>query len=196
MEQQTIRIMAEPQMDPNKCKFVTDRILVKEGTYKFGNTNEAKGSILAENILEIENIENIMIGGNTVWVTKKPGKEDWRQLGPKIGQAIRSSIGLGKPLVDQTLKEKFSNTDEIKQKVEQVLKEKVNPQVASHGGFIELVDVKFNDIYIKMGGGCQGCASSQATLKQGVEQTLRNEIPELGTIHDATDHAAGANPYH
>ncbi len=47
-----------------------------------------------------------------------------------------------------------------------------------------------------MGGGCQGCSMSQATLKQGIEQTLRQEIPFLGSIYDTTDHAAGLNPYY
>jgi Fe/S biogenesis protein NfuA len=46
-----------------------------------------------------------------------------------------------------------------------------------------------------MGGGCQGCSMSAATLKQGVETTLRSEIPEITEILDTTDHAAGANPY-
>jgi Fe/S biogenesis protein NfuA len=85
---------------------------------------------------------------------------------------------------------------ELADRVKQVLEERVNPGVASHGGRIELVDVDGSDIYLELGGGCQGCGMARVTLKQGVERMLREAIPDLGQVHDATDHAAGANPYY
>jgi Fe/S biogenesis protein NfuA len=57
------------------------------------------------------------------------------------------------------------------------------------------VDVKKNSVYLKLGGGCQGCGSAHMTLKMGVERVIREQIPEVGEILDATDHAAGHNPY-
>ncbi|MCK5649739.1 MAG: NifU family protein, partial [Gemmatimonadetes bacterium] len=84
---------------------------------------------------------------------------------------------------------------EIAEKVRHVLDTQVNPAVASHGGSINLVDVQGTDIYIEMLGGCQGCAMSRMTLKQGVERMLRQEVPEVGTVHDVTDHHSGDNPY-
>jgi Fe/S biogenesis protein NfuA len=85
---------------------------------------------------------------------------------------------------------------ELADRVKQVLEERVNPGVASHGGHIALVDVDGSDIYLELGGGCQGCGMARVTLKQGVEKMLREAIPDLGQVHDATDHAAGANPYY
>jgi Fe/S biogenesis protein NfuA len=61
---------------------------------------------------------------------------------------------------------------------------------------VELVDVKGNSIYVKLGGGCQGCASAKMTLKMGIERILREKIPELGEVLDATDHTAGSKPYY
>ena len=84
---------------------------------------------------------------------------------------------------------------EMADKVRHVLDTQVNPAVASHGGSINLVDVQGADVYIEMLGGCQGCAMSRMTLKQGVEKMLRQEIPEVGTVHDVTDHRSGDNPY-
>lgn len=84
----------------------------------------------------------------------------------------------------------------LAERVQQVLEEQVNPGVASHGGHIALVDVDQNDIYLELGGGCQGCGMARVTLKQGVERMLRESIPELGQVHDVTDHASGANPYY
>jgi len=52
------------------------------------------------------------------------------------------------------------------------------------------------DVYLELGGGCQGCGMARVTLKQGVEKMLREAIPDIGEIHDITDHAAGADPYY
>lgn len=84
---------------------------------------------------------------------------------------------------------------DIKKNIQGVLDEKVNPMVAQHGGVINLLDVKDDNVYIEMGGGCQGCASSSATLKQGVEGILRENFPQINDILDVTDHANGDNPY-
>lgn len=83
----------------------------------------------------------------------------------------------------------------IADRVREVLDQQVNPAIASHGGAITLVDVQDSDIYLEMSGGCQGCAMSRLTLRQGVERMLRQAIPELTGVHDITDHASGVNPY-
>lgn len=86
-------------------------------------------------------------------------------------------------------------TGEIADKVRGVLDSQVNPAIAAHGGMISLVDVEDTDIYVEMSGGCQGCALSRMTLRQGVERMLREAVPELTAVHDITDHASGENPY-
>lgn len=84
---------------------------------------------------------------------------------------------------------------ELADRVREVLDAQVNPAIASHGGAISLVDVQDTEIFLEMSGGCQGCAMSRMTLRQGVERMLRQSIPELTAVHDVTDHASGANPY-
>ena len=86
--------------------------------------------------------------------------------------------------------------DPLAQKVQELLSERVNPGVASHGGYVTLLGVKGKDVFLEMGGGCQGCTMSAATLRQGIEILLREEIPEIRKIVDQTDHEAGANPYY
>ncbi len=80
-------------------------------------------------------------------------------------------------------------------KVTLILNEQVNPAIAAHGGQINLVDVQGTEVYMEMAGGCQGCAMSRMTLRQGVERMIREHVPEVTAIHDVTDHAAGADPY-
>jgi len=83
----------------------------------------------------------------------------------------------------------------IADRVREVLEVQVNPAIAAHGGMISLVNVEETDIFVEMSGGCQGCALSTATLRQGVERMLREAIPELTGVHDITDHSSGENPY-
>ena len=82
------------------------------------------------------------------------------------------------------------------ERVQEVIDEVINPAIAAHGGFVELVDVSDDTIYIRMGGGCQGCAASAATLRMGIERMIREQVPEIASIVDVTDHTAGVNPYY
>jgi len=81
---------------------------------------------------------------------------------------------------------------------QQVLESSVNPSIASHGGRADLVamDEDAKIAYIKLSGGCQGCAMSRMTLSQGIETQLREAIPELASVLDVTDHASGVNPFY
>lgn len=85
---------------------------------------------------------------------------------------------------------------ELAEKIKDVLDAQVNPAVAAHGGEIVLVDVQGTEIFIEMGGGCQGCALSRMTLKQGVERMVRQAVPEITAVHDVTDHGSGDNPFY
>jgi Fe/S biogenesis protein NfuA len=82
------------------------------------------------------------------------------------------------------------------QAVQKVLDESINPAVAAHGGFVTLLDVKDDVVYIALGGGCQGCGMVDVTLKQGIEVMIREAVPSVREIIDTTDHAQGRNPYY
>jgi Fe/S biogenesis protein NfuA len=86
-------------------------------------------------------------------------------------------------------------SDPLSQAIQDVLTKSINPQIASHGGSVELLEVKDNVAYIKMGGGCVGCGMVDVTLKQGVEVAIKAAVPEITAIIDTTDHAKGTNPY-
>jgi Fe/S biogenesis protein NfuA len=72
----------------------------------------------------------------------------------------------------------------------------LNPQIASHGGQVKLLGVEGRTAYVEFAGGCQGCGMAAATLKHGVEATLREHVPDIDEVTDATDHASGTNPYY
>jgi Fe/S biogenesis protein NfuA len=86
----------------------------------------------------------------------------------------------------------------LAQRVVTVLETAVNPSIASHGGRADLVALNDEDgtAYLRLSGGCQGCAMSQMTLRQGIETALLEEVPELTRVLDVTDHAGGENPFY
>jgi len=86
---------------------------------------------------------------------------------------------------------------DVADKVTQLLEQSINPSLASHGGFATLVGVDDkNNVYVTMGGGCQGCSASAATLKEGIQRSIKEQIPEVVEVIDATDHASGENPFY
>src|SRR6266851_1835620 len=90
----------------------------------------------------------------------------------------------------------FDGDDPLAAQVQELLEHQVNPGIASHGGHAQLVGVKDDVVYVAMGGGCQGCSMASVTLKQGIEQILKQAIPRIRAVVDATDHALGNNPFY
>ena len=86
--------------------------------------------------------------------------------------------------------------DPVARAVQDVIDRQINPGVGSHGGMVTLVDVRDGTAYMRFGGGCQGCAAVDVTLKQGVETAIRTAVPGISAIVDVTDHEAGASPYY
>ena len=82
--------------------------------------------------------------------------------------------------------------------VQELLNQQINPQIKSHGGQVDVVRYDEDDsvLFIEMSGGCQGCSSSSATLKNGVETMIYDAFPDVGDIRDVTDHDSGENPYY
>lgn len=186
-----IQIRAEvDQRDIHVCRFTIDRP-VHSGTAIFASAEEAQGNDLAERLFKIPGIEKVELDGYNVAVTQS-GSEDWRQIGKRIGTAIRTFLN---PPPEVAEGDRLP-PEELRNRVQQVLDEMINPGVASHGGFVELLDVQDDNIFIRMGGGCQGCGAADVTLKMGIERLIRENVPQVREILDSTDHAAGHNPYY
>lgn len=83
----------------------------------------------------------------------------------------------------------------IAARIQQVLEEEVNPSLATHGGEAILFDFKDGIVFLKLTGGCQGCSMAGATLKDGIETSLRARVPEVREARDVTRHADGRHPY-
>jgi len=189
-----IKITAQPTADADICKFLLENEISNRAV-GCRSKEMAHGAPLLEALFEIDGIREALVLGNVVTIARS-SSERWSELGRKIGFAIRKIIESGvTPIPDEWEKTPPSAGD-IFDEVEKVLASRVNPGVATHGGRVELVDVKGTAVYLRMSGGCQGCGAANVTLRQGIEKAIRARIPEVTEIIDVTDHASGKNPYY
>jgi Fe-S cluster biogenesis protein NfuA len=189
-----ISITGEP-VDDATCRFIVNRPIYPDGTIRFASPDKALGSPLAERILDIDGITGLTVAGRTITVTKD-GPDPWPVIGKRIGAAIREVLGSGVPPISEGARVESETDRMIREKVQTILDEEINPAVASHGGHVELIDVDDATVYVQLGGGCQGCGMANVTLKQGIEAAIRQQVPEVTAIYDTTDHASGTNPYY
>ena len=213
----SMSIRAEP-IDARRCRFVASRPLDPGRWAYFADRARTLGSPLADRLLGIDGVAAVLIMHDSVVVTRAStgglpligpglarlrrllgdsgaGADAWPELGRRVGAAIRGHVACGEPAVSPAAHAAMPSSAELTDRIRAALDEHVNPVLAGHGGGVELVEVKDNVAYLRMGGGCQGCGLADTTLRFGVEAVLRDLVPELGTLYDLTDHRAGLSPY-
>jgi Fe-S cluster biogenesis protein NfuA len=195
----TVAIRAETlAADPDTCKFTVNRTVHAGGPFVFESAERAAGSPLIERLFALPGVEHVLVTENVVSVGKG-ASASWPLLKPAIGGVIRTQLLSGMPalLESPQTSDARSRTDaELHAVIQRLLDDEVNRSIAAHGGKISIVDVKDATLYVTMGGGCQGCAASQMTLRKGLEVMVRRVAPEIVRIVDATDHAGGLKPYY
>jgi len=195
----TITIRVETLLaDLDTCKFTVSRTVHPGGPFFFDNKDRAGGSPLVERLFTLPGVAHVLVTENVVTVGKEPSTE-WSGLKSAIGTAIRTQLLTGVPAILETPRNAVTGgrTDaEVRTVVQELLDREVNRSIAGHGGQISIVDVRDGNLFIAMGGGCQGCAASQVTLRQGFEVMVRRVAPEIVDIVDTTDHTAGKKPFY
>lgn len=196
---QPVSIRVESSLaDPDTCKFIVSRTLHPGGPFFFSNKERAVGSPLGERLFELEGVANVLIAENLVTICKE-SMASWSGLKSSIGMAIRTQLLTGVPAV---LEMNIHDGTQVRSEIElttaiqDLLDKEVNRSIAKHGGKISIVEILEGKLYISMSGGCQGCASSQVTLRQGFEVMLKRVAPEIEEVVDTTNHAAGKKPYY
>jgi Fe/S biogenesis protein NfuA len=82
------------------------------------------------------------------------------------------------------------------ERVHWLVENEINPQLAQHRGHVSVQEVTAEGVVVlRFGGGCHGCGMADVTLKQGIEKTLKEKVPGVTAVRDATDHETGAAPY-
>ena len=150
---QEIKIRGEPTADPQKCRFVLDTEILSRSPVNFGKESDTEKAPLARMLLDLPFIAEVSISGHVVTLTGD-NVESWPAVGKEIGSVIRAQIETGEPAVTEEAMD-VGNEDLFGQ-VDQLIRNDVNPSIASHGGVITLHSVKDGKAYVTMGGGCQG----------------------------------------
>lgn len=188
-----IAIRGEPLGAGERCRFIVDRPLLPDESAFFSDPAAASASPLAAELLTLPGVTTVLVAEESVTLGADYAI-DWPALG--IGNVIRRHIRSGQPIVAASYFDSLPSESDLKWAIDDLLAREINPAVATHGGWVELIDVKKNNVYLRLGGGCQGCGAADVTLKQGIEKAIRSLAPSVGEILDTTDHAAGRNPYY
>jgi Fe-S cluster biogenesis protein NfuA len=184
--------------DPDTCRFTVDRAVHPGGPFFFDSEESAAGSPLISQLFALDGVAGVLVAESVVTVGKRPDV-NWDGLKARIGAAIRTQLQSGVRAILEAPHEtgEGSRDDEqLRAVVQELLDREANPSIAAHGGKISIVDLREGRLYISMTGGCQGCAASQVTLRQGFEVMLRRVAPEIVEVVDTTDHSRGKSPFY
>lgn len=196
METEPLKISGELTHDPDLCKFHLNRKLVDGWTLLFNSPADSKGSPLIDALFAVEGVAHVRIEESTLTIAKNI-PAGWPQLAPEIAKAIRATCATEVPPISSRVVEELQGApmEGVGDLIGQLFEEQINPALASHGGYVKLAKIEDHDVYVEMGGGCQGCSSAKATMRHGVENAIRRVAPQVRKVIDSTDHASGDNPF-
>jgi len=181
--------------NPSVCRFTSARTLYI-GTKTFTQVAEAKGILLAENLLQLAGVAMIQLIGHLLVVTRTEDRE-WPDLAREIEAILTAYLISDEALTRDEVEEQMmligKNT---KEKIQYLVDTQINPGVAEHGGAVQVVEIKDRNLYLRLHGGCQGCGAADFTLRQNIETMVRRAVPEIDQIIDLTNHGAGTRPYY
>ena len=172
--------------NPNTLKYVTEVAFLLAGAKNFPTAEEAKGkSPLAEKLFSLDGVEAIMVGKNFVTVTL--GDQDkLTELNDQIIETIKKFLASGEKAVFlDALKEESEQKaagSPLEQKIIDILDQDIRPAVAMDGGDITFDRFEDGSVFLELKGACAGCPSSTATLKMGIENRLKESIPEVTEV--------------
>ncbi|MDR9394756.1 MAG: DUF6522 family protein [Roseovarius sp.] len=192
------RIRATPSLnDPATMRFILDDPVAPGRSAGFDRADDTTAP-LARALFDIDGVQRVHVAEATIHVTLADSAE-WADRKAPVAQAIRDALDAGgDPLGPAGGRDTGTPRDDaaLRAAVADLLDKQANPAIAAHGGHVAVERVTDAVAYLRMSGGCQGCAASAATLRDGIENMLRAALPELRDIVDLTDHEAGTNPYY
>jgi Fe-S cluster biogenesis protein NfuA len=176
-----IQLTAEITPNPNTLKFVVNRKLLEHGSIDYPDREKAQESPLAARVFELPSVAGVFIGTNFVTVTKTP-EADWNQLVGTVAETLKDALASGETVVGAAEASEEATDDPVARRVREILDREIRPAVAMDGGDIRFIGYKDGVVTLHLRGSCSSCPSSIMTLKMGVENRLRSEIPEIKEV--------------
>jgi Fe-S cluster biogenesis protein NfuA len=188
------RIRVQPSVkDPQNLRFILEAPVQDSTSVCYDDASA--DAPLARALFAILGVQRVEVEGASIYVTRSTDV-DWSALKAPIAVAIRDVLDREALPLGQRSEAPKGEDALLLLAVADLLDREANPAIASHGGSVAVERVENSDVYLRMSGGCQGCAASSATLRQGIETMLRAGLPAIGEIIDLTDHDAGTNPFY
>lgn len=185
-----ITVYAESTPNPNVMKFVLNKQLFKE-VYEFKNVDDTKNAPIAQSLFNFPFVKEVFLDFNFISITLN-SKYDWNENVMEIREFIRSYIQDGNNIIDENsiknipskLDLNIEKLDDISKQIIEIIEKHVKPAVASDGGNIvfESYEKDTKNVNVILQGACSGCPSSTVTLKNGIENMLKQMLP--GMIHE------------
>ena len=185
-------IQTEDTPNPETLKFLPGAEVLPGGSLDFRSEAEAAASPLAQRLFRVNGVNGVFFGADFIAVSKS-GVE-WQHIKPAVLGAIMEHFTSGAPLLaDGTAPQaeahgEYEGEDaEIVDQIIELLDTRVRPAVANDGGDITFKrwDARSGTVFLTMRGSCQGCPSSTATLKSGIERLLKHYVPEVVAVEPA-----------
>ena len=179
-----LEISAEVTPNPNTLKFVVNRPLLEAGSVNFTSREKAQSSPLSKKLFDLENVSGVMIGPGFVTVTKT-SEASWDPLIGPIAEMIRTVLQSGEEILPKealSQAQAAGGDSEIEQKIKEVLDREIRPAVAQDGGDIIFYGYQDGVVTLHLQGSCSSCPSSVMTLKMGVENRLKQVIPQVKEV--------------
>tara|TARA_B100001121_G_C18590084_1_gene574160 strand:+ start:54 stop:593 length:540 start_codon:yes stop_codon:yes gene_type:complete len=174
-------VQTEITPNPNSLKFLPGKKVSNSGSYEITNKDEIKND-LVRNILSINGVQGIFLGNDFISVNKTDDTK-WEEIKHIVISLINDFYSDGKEFViDENIKDKVSDLNEIEERIVKILEQKIRPAVARDGGDIKFKEFKDGVVKVQLQGSCSGCPSSTMTLKQGVQNLLRHYLPEVKEV--------------
>ena len=192
-------IETETTPNPATLKFLPGEAVMATGTREFRSPEDAAASPLAEALFDLGDVTGVLFGRDFVAVTAAPGV-DWSMLKPQVVTMLLDHFSSGAPLfhgadagaitvpfaADEEALEGDDPADaDVVAQIRELIETRVRPAVANDGGDILYRGFREGVVYLQMQGACDGCPSSAATLKSGIESLLRHYVPEVREVRAA-----------
>jgi Fe-S cluster biogenesis protein NfuA len=177
------RLQAERTPNPDCSKWTVGVPLVQDNeTARFTERPSEEVSPLAAKLFDIDGVVGVFFAANFATVTKR-GNVEWENVAQPIADAFKECLGAGgSALGPAFVPPDDSEDDGVVAKIRRILDEEIRPAVAMDGGDIIFAGFRDGIVEVFMQGACSGCPGATATLKQGVEARLREEIPEVEEV--------------
>lgn len=189
MSNHVLKIMTTP--NPQTLKFVVDQVLIEDGVANFTDRKQAQITPPITALFDIPGISGVMVGRDFVSVSKSSAVDwhevsentGWEALQEKVATVIQTQLNSQKWVIQPASASAPSNSgDALVSKIKNILDTEIRPAVAMDGGDITFERFENGTVYLHLKGACSGCPSSTMTLKMGIENRLKEAIPEVQEV--------------